>query len=265
MELGETEVDPLPRNMGEAMLNPLVDALRLAGKLPAAEMQAISLSIQAIMGPLKLSVSLAANAVIDQAFGEEAEKLKEKAAIDLAATLTDRTPEFMREVHEQAKSDAEGILNGEPYVVASEFLIDAVLGGVKSLGIKGGERVLSVVGKDGGSQPHTPLLNPPRNASNLIGGPLEHAIKVSGRFSLLGPKGGTLYRADNRGNITSYAVYDADGMIMKRVDITGRPHAGVPTPHVIEYGRNTLPDGSVRVQSPSTKAPPRKVHPEEMP
>ncbi|WP_447768673.1 hemagglutinin repeat-containing protein [Pseudomonas kilonensis] len=161
MELGETEVDPLPRNMGEAMLNPLVDALRLAGKLPAAEMQAISLSIQAIMGPLKLSVSLAANAVINQAFGEEAEKLKEKAAIDLAATLTDRTSEFMREMHEEAKSDTENILNGEPYVVASEFLINAVLGGVKSLGIKGGERVLSVAGKGaGGERPPTPNRTP---------------------------------------------------------------------------------------------------------
>ncbi|MGR4975025.1 hemagglutinin repeat-containing protein [Pseudomonas sp. LARHCG127] len=149
MDLEEIGIDTLPRNMGEAMLNPLVEALKVAGKLPVEEMQAISLSIQAIMGPLKLTVSVAANAVIDQVFGEEAEKLKEQAAIDLAAKLTDRTSEFMRGVHEEAKSDADSILNGEPYVVASEFLIDAVLGGVQSLGIKGGERVLSVAGKGG--------------------------------------------------------------------------------------------------------------------
>lgn len=138
VELGETGIDPLPRNAGEAMLNPLVGALRLAGKLPAEEMQAISLSIQALMGPLKLTVSLAANAVIDQAFGEEAEKLKEDAAISLSARLTDRTSTFMRDLHEDAKSDADNILNGDPYVVASKFLIDAVLGGGQVSWYKGG-------------------------------------------------------------------------------------------------------------------------------
>ncbi|QHG86902.1 hemagglutinin repeat-containing protein [Xanthomonas cucurbitae] len=93
----------------------------------------------------------------------------------------------------------------------------------------------------------------PRNASSLAGGPLENASQVSGRFKLEGgPHNGVLYRADNQGNITSYATYDGEGMILKRVDVTGSAHAGVPTPHVIEYGRNTLPDGVVRVQSPST-------------
>lgn len=62
--------------------------------------------------------------------------------------ISDRTSEFMRDVHTEAKSDAENILNGDPYVVASKFLIDAVLGGVKSLGIKGGERVFSVAAKE---------------------------------------------------------------------------------------------------------------------
>lgn len=106
----------------------------------------------------------------------------------------------------------------------------------------------------------------PRNASDLSGGPLEGATKFSGRFKLeQGPPNGTLYRSDNQGNITSYAVYDADGLILKRVDVTGASHGGVPTPHVIEYGRNVLPNGEVRVQSPSTKELPRPITPEELP
>ncbi|EPK8019643.1 VENN motif pre-toxin domain-containing protein [Providencia rettgeri] len=107
---------------------------------------------------------------------------------------------------------------------------------------------------------------PPRNAANLAGGPLERAQQVSGRFQIEnGPKNGTVYRADNQGNITSYATYDSNGMILKRVDVTGAAHGGIATPHVIEYGRNVLPNGQVRVQSPSTKALPRPVREDEIP
>ncbi|WP_082460416.1 polymorphic toxin type 24 domain-containing protein, partial [Pseudomonas mediterranea] len=106
----------------------------------------------------------------------------------------------------------------------------------------------------------------PRNAKNLEGGPLEKADKYSGHFMLEGgPANGTLYRSDNKGNITSYAVYDDKGMILKRVDVTGDAHAGIPTPHAIDYGRNKLPDGSIRVQSPSSKKPPRGISAEELP
>ncbi|MEX6211729.1 polymorphic toxin type 24 domain-containing protein [Providencia huaxiensis] len=107
---------------------------------------------------------------------------------------------------------------------------------------------------------------PPRNAANLAGDSLERAQQVSGRFQIEnGPKNGTVYRADNQGNITSYATYDSNGMILKRVDVTGAAHGGIATPHVIEYGRNVLPNGQVRVQSPSTKALPRPVREDEIP
>ncbi|WP_196358034.1 DUF637 domain-containing protein, partial [Pseudomonas syringae group genomosp. 3] len=106
----------------------------------------------------------------------------------------------------------------------------------------------------------------PRNANSLAGGPLENADQISGRFKLDGgPVNGTLYRADNQGNITSYAVYDSAGMIVKRVDVTGAAHANVSTPHVIEYGRNQLPDGAIGVQSPSTKLAPRPATSDEIP
>lgn len=48
-------------------------------------------------------------------------------------------------------------------------------------------------------------------------------------------------------------LFNDKGMIIKRVDVTGKPHSGVPTPHAIDYGRSDLPDGSLRVQSPPSK------------
>ncbi|MGR2741115.1 polymorphic toxin type 24 domain-containing protein, partial [Billgrantia sp. Q4P2] len=119
-------------------------------------------------------------------------------------------------------------------------------------------------GIEGTIVPSVEAIPSPRRVGNLQGGPLENATQVSGRFKLeSGPPNGTVFRADNQGNITSYATYDANGQILKRVDVTGAAHNGVQTPHVLEYGRNTLPDGSVRVQSP--RANPRPVSPDEVP
>ncbi|MFJ2711946.1 hemagglutinin repeat-containing protein [Pseudomonas sp. NPDC087346] len=275
--LDTTTVNEKVIPMGQAALSELGDLLVVANSLPADkrdQLKTVAIAAQAVMGPMKFMVSFTANALINAAAGKEVEELKDGAAIKLAAFFTGKSEESLRKSNELAKGEHENgntvkyPLEGDNYVVASRFLIDAALGEFKSLGVKVGGRVLTMTNKGptGGGSPHTPsVLTPPRNAANLIGGPLEHATQVSGRFSLLGPKGATLYRADNRGNITSYAVYDSQGMIIKRVDVTGAAHAGVPTPHVIEYGRNTLPDGSVRVQSPSTKAPPRSVNPEEIP
>ncbi len=45
-----------------------------------------------------------------------------------------------------------------------------------------------------------------------------------------------LYKRDPQtGNITNYTVYDDAGNAIKRIDLTGRPHGGVPTPHVATY------------------------------
>ncbi len=46
----------------------------------------------------------------------------------------------------------------------------------------------------------------------------------------------TRYR-HNSGNVTSYVEYDNFGGPIKRVDLTGAAHGGVPTPHVLEYTR----------------------------
>ena len=47
-----------------------------------------------------------------------------------------------------------------------------------------------------------------------------------------------LYGADNNGQFTHYAVCGADARMIMRVDITGKPQANQPTPHVITYSRN---------------------------
>ncbi|MDO4441379.1 MAG: polymorphic toxin type 24 domain-containing protein [Moraxella sp.] len=94
--------------------------------------------------------------------------------------------------------------------------------------------------------------------------PLDDAIRTSiRRFELTGQKpNAVLYRQDNDGTITSYAVYDSKGMILKRVDMKGAAHGGVPTPHVIEYGRNYLPNGEIKVHRP--RGNPRPARPDEI-
>jgi filamentous hemagglutinin len=154
LNIGNVNIGNGPRNTGEAMLTPIVDALELATNVNPEQLQAISLSIQAIMGPLKLVVSLAANVVIEKSgLKDIVDKIKEEKAIELATLLTDRPPGFLKKAHEEAKSSAYSMLKGDPYVVATEFLIDAVLGEVKSLGIRGAGRVLAVSTKGNGKQP----------------------------------------------------------------------------------------------------------------
>ena len=94
---------------------------------------------------------------------------------------------------------------------------------------------------------------------------LANATKVSGKFQLEGgPPNGTLYRANNQGQVTSYITYDAQGLAIKRVDVTGAAHNGVSTPHVVEYGRNVLPDGTTRVKGTGL-GDPRPANADEIP
>jgi hypothetical protein len=47
-----------------------------------------------------------------------------------------------------------------------------------------------------------------------------------------------LYRASGT-KITSYQVYNRDGYPSMRVDLTGRPHSGIETPHVQEFNESS--------------------------
>ncbi len=140
-ELPAVLIDDLPRNGGEAALNGIVDIVKLSQKLPAEQFQAAMLSVQAMMGPMKLVVSVVAHAAAEAVVGDQYREFKESKAIELAAKLTDRTVETMREFHAEAKADPDNLLHGDEYVVATEFLIDAVVGEVKSLGVKAGSKV----------------------------------------------------------------------------------------------------------------------------
>jgi hypothetical protein len=79
-----------------------------------------------------------------------------------------------------------------------------------------------------------------------------------------GPKDGTLYKTDPQtGNITNYTTYDSEGRAVKRVDLEGRPHGGVDTPHVVEYERNTNPKTGQVFVRPSNEV--RAAFPWEIP
>ena len=84
---------------------------------------------------------------------------------------------------------------------------------------------------------------------------LSSARKVSGFFSLEGaiPRE-VRYRQDGQ-KITSYIVYDDNGRAIKRVDISGKSHAGILTPHVVEYKHNQNPAGDIFVQAEKVVRP----------
>lgn len=81
--------------------------------------------------------------------------------------------------------------------------------------------------------------------------------QVSGRFPLDGAGArNLLYRMDSQ-KITSYIVYDDSGRAIKRVDLTGKAHANVPTPHAVEYKYNQNSAGEIFVQAEKTVRPAR--------
>ncbi|MBC8103166.1 MAG: PAAR domain-containing protein [Cytophagales bacterium] len=83
-----------------------------------------------------------------------------------------------------------------------------------------------------------PDWTPGTPAANLIAG----GRQVSGKFpDNAGPNEILFRRSPQTGNVTHYQVYDSAGKTVKRVDITGDPHGGVPTPHVTQMVENVNP------------------------
>jgi hypothetical protein len=89
------------------------------------------------------------------------------------------------------------------------------------------------------------------SASTLI----ASGTRVSGHFPLDGASPKEVRYRMNGSSITSYIVYDDNGRAIKRVDVTGSAHAGVPTPHVVEYKHNKNPAGNIFVQAEKTVRP----------
>ena len=90
----------------------------------------------------------------------------------------------------------------------------------------------------------------------------QQGKQVSGLFPRTASAGDILFRADQAGTVTHYQVYDANGNPMKRVDLIGATHGGIPTPHVLEYEQHTAPNGTIFFK-PSKQV--RPARPDEIP
>ena len=120
------------------------------------------------------------------------------------------------------------------------------------------------VGRVGGSAPQKPA-NPPVGPGrpavptipSIRGSDVKTTgVQVRGRFPTTPQTPNTvMYRTDDNGVITSYQVWAADGLPAYRVDVTGASHGSIPTPHVIEFGRDMAPSGQVFVAKPSLPRP----------
>ena len=78
-----------------------------------------------------------------------------------------------------------------------------------------------------------------------LAGELDSAIIwEKGKLPLTnGPSNGFLVKRSPSGAMTNYTKYDGSGNVTKRVDLTGHSHAGIPTPHTVDYVLDTNPAG----------------------
>lgn len=96
----------------------------------------------------------------------------------------------------------------------------------------------------------------PNVATNTVDDLLSSGRQVSGRFPKTANADEVLLRRGADGSVTHYQVYGPDGLPLRRVDVTGASHAGVPTPHVLEFERHVNPTtGQVFVRPADTVRP----------
>lgn len=101
-------------------------------------------------------------------------------------------------------------------------------------------------------------------AARQIDDVLDGARQVRGSFPrTAGPNEVLIRRHPDTGAPTHYQHYDADGLPVRRVDLTGRAHGGVPTPHVVEYTRHVNPETGEVFVRPDRHV--RPANPDEIP
>ncbi|WP_231570221.1 hypothetical protein [Pseudomonas fulva] len=150
----ETKIDDASRTGGEAFLRETADIREYLGTLPVAEAQLVLLGMQVFMGPAKAAVSLAGNVLINAAFGDKIDAIKENAAVGMTAGLRDEDKKYVQEEHDYAKQQyaagEDGYLDGDGGVLASRFLIELAAGEIGALTKKVAGKAVGVV--SGGPQ-----------------------------------------------------------------------------------------------------------------
>ncbi|UNS98616.1 DUF6531 domain-containing protein [Streptomyces tubbatahanensis] len=125
------------------------------------------------------------------------------------------------------------------------------------------------LGLDPSPNPDTYVGNPLGMIDSLglagCGLDLSKATPHSGRFPKSANPDETLVRRKDDGSVTAYAVYDADGLPLKRVDVDpdSAPHGGVPAPHVLETEKHVNPKTGQEFLT--WKKMPRPARPDELP
>ncbi|MGE3540684.1 MAG: polymorphic toxin type 24 domain-containing protein [Candidatus Tectimicrobiota bacterium] len=109
-------------------------------------------------------------------------------------------------------------------------------------------------------QPAKPLLS---ESARNIDEVLREGHQIRGRFPQTAGSNEVLVRRDAAGRVTHYQLYDENGIPIQRVDVTGKAHGGIPTPHVLEFKRDVNPKTGEVFARPSRTV--RQVRPEEIP
>jgi RHS repeat-associated protein len=78
---------------------------------------------------------------------------------------------------------------------------------------------------------------------------LVHNARKPVNFPNTSTPNSVIDRRSPSGDVTAYARYDADGIIIERVDIVGASHGGIATPHVTPYNHYVDENGVLHVNS----------------
>ena len=160
-------------------------------------------------------------------------------AAEAVASLGLATPLIVEQVATLCASWAARIARWLKDLISSLSRLSGVAGKVGAL-IEKLKALLGRLGRSGHGGGGSGGKKPTRAAEQIKNGQEYAGRKLPQQG---GPPDGTLYKRDPQsGDITNYTVYDADGNAVKRVDLAGRPHGGVPTPHVVEYDTNVNPN-----------------------
>ena len=146
----------------------------------------------------------------------------------------------------------------------------AIAGGVTTAGAGAGNLIQHARANDNrllqeATGPSEPAARPPSSNWSSTGphrSPVEGARQVRGDMPKTAGPNEVLVRYNGRGQVNCYQVYGSDGLPIKRVDVRGKPHNGVPTPHVVEFTRNTNPRTG-RIYVTKLDGDPRAALPEE--